>query len=514
MHPDADRILCLGELEGIGEQVVQKLGNAQRIGLDKGTCLYRLHREGLVLHLGLNDIGRKTVAQALFQIHGLQVEGKLALLHARQLQDVVNELLELIAGKVNAIQIALHVRPVVCVALGQFRHADDGIQGRAHFMGDIAEKVLPRPCALPGHFQAFLEQLVFLNLGLLLCVYVPEAEHDLFGSKRLVKEQAHIDPAVFVVEQTPEIPTKVTHAPGDQLADIGAGKGQHELAARLGCNDVLHYSEESVVVALLGQPLAHIVRALDHLVGLLAIVDAVEGIEGIAQHAHGIIGPPDQGIVLELQPGKQHGCETEGYDGQQKKARERVDVPQDVPERNGHYGVPAIGQLRIVDHPLVALVVLNVGIIGIELTGADLRQQSVQVLGHLFPALLQLCMLIEHCALAVAEKEGIAPQQVIGLEIELEALRVDVKGQDHIAPGAPPRQGNDRSAGHGIGIDIRVDGLSRRFEGLPVPFALFNIEFFWNLAAPGINILAIANDIGGEAVMAQYGLQMPEVQAQ
>ena len=98
---------------------------------------------GLVLHLGLHTIGIKAVLNALPQVYLLIVQVEPPFLHARQIQDVVDQVLELEAGVMDFIKVSgdfsLSSRALPC----QIGHADDGVERRAHVMRHIGEKGLP-----------------------------------------------------------------------------------------------------------------------------------------------------------------------------------------------------------------------------------------------------------------------------------------------------------------------------------------------------------------------------------
>ena len=348
LHLDPDGSTLVRKLEGIGNQVIHDLGYAQRIPQDCLPALLHLEKKGLFFRSCLEKIGCKGVIEALPEVQGFVVQGKLALFHARNLKDVIDEILHLPPGKTdlfNAVTQFVHAlvgvlpvgTPVVATFFplsqpfqGKLTHAYDGIERSPHLVGDIAEEVLLGLFALPGHLQAVLQKLPLPLLLLLLVLYVTEAQNNLSWSQRVVKEQVHAGPAVDAIAHALEVPHKVANLLFHQLAHIGNRKVFQEKFHALGLEVANHHVAQIVVAAVFLQSGPGVGRALDHFVGIFFVVDAVNGSVVIAEHANGSNGALHEPPGTQFSPGKKDNGTHEQQYGYAQYAIEQIDIPDNV----------------------------------------------------------------------------------------------------------------------------------------------------------------------------------------
>ena len=152
-----DAAVFLGELEGVGEKVVENLlepeGVRQQMGVFQGEVPCQL----LALLLRLVAEGLQTLLHAGLQVDGAVVQRDHALLHAGHVQNVVDQFQQLAAGAVDPAEILGDLRGAVRVLAGQLGKADDGIEGSAHVVGHAAEKGLLGRLVLAGDLQGVLQ---------------------------------------------------------------------------------------------------------------------------------------------------------------------------------------------------------------------------------------------------------------------------------------------------------------------------------------------------------------------
>ena len=97
----------------------------------------------------------------------------------------------------------------------------------------------------------------------------------------MIQQHPDIDPAVLLSKAAEEISPKVSHPLMHQLADVLTGEILGEVLHYLR----LHHLGHGLQQFLIGThplQLLFIVRSLDHLIGLLADIDPVQRIIGIA----------------------------------------------------------------------------------------------------------------------------------------------------------------------------------------------------------------------------------------
>ena len=227
--------------------------------------------------------GRDAGLQGLAQVEGLDLHRDIALLQTGDLQDVVDQGQQLLAGRADLVQIAHHLLPVTVGLEGQPRHADDDVQRGAHVVAHDGEELLLGFLALLRGGQGPLQQIHLLLLLLLLVLHVPEADHRLVGDLDRVGEHPDADPALAPVRLEKELAAEVPDLLVQQTSDVLQREAVREVLSRplvQAGDDHLH--QIGVIPLLLVEGPLDEVRALGHLEGACLDVDPVDRVVHIA----------------------------------------------------------------------------------------------------------------------------------------------------------------------------------------------------------------------------------------
>ncbi len=160
-----------GELDGVGEQVLEDLLQALRVAVHEARqVLGKLHVERQVLGLGhVPEVAIDVVAQA-GEGNFLDLDGDGAGLDLREIENVVDEIEQVGAGGVDvAGELDLLVREVAAGVFGELLAEDeDGIERRAQLVGHVGQEL---GLVFRGERQLggfFLERVAgLLDLGVL-----------------------------------------------------------------------------------------------------------------------------------------------------------------------------------------------------------------------------------------------------------------------------------------------------------------------------------------------------------
>ena len=504
-HRHAHRVAGLGVLERVGEQVVHHLREAHRVTEHPGVGRVHARREGLALLVGLHLEGGNRVAQGLGEVHALARKGDLAALHARDLQDVVDEVEELVARLVDAPQVVGGLLGVGGVAARELGEADDGVERRAHVVAHVVEERLLGLEAVLRGVERLLEVVALAELALLLRVDLAEAQHDLVRRERLVVEHAHVDPAVALAELAQEVSAVVAHAARHQAPDVLGREALLELAEGVLLDDLARGAQQVGVGPPRRYAVAHVVGALDHLVGALVVVDQVDGVVGVAEHAHGLVGALHRAGAAPVAHAH-HGKSGEKRHAHRNKHQvDGVEVAQDERVGRGHHRVPAVGEPRIVHRAPLAARVHEVRVVALELARVYARDEVGEV-GRDGGG-VQVGPGVEGHARRVAQEVRDALGQVRGRKAELEALGVDVKGQDRVHAGAGLGDRDHGLAGDRVLVDVGEDGLAAALRGRLVPGARGRVRALPQVRHAHRQHAAAHDPVQVDVLVAEHGAQ-------
>ena len=122
-QPYGDRRARFAVFERIGQQIVEDLGQACRIAQHHAAVQVADQNQLLLLLLGLMAEEVDAVLHAFLQIHGVVIERNLALLHAGNLEHIVDEVEHLPAGALDFVQRFAHLVRLIHAVLRQFGQA-------------------------------------------------------------------------------------------------------------------------------------------------------------------------------------------------------------------------------------------------------------------------------------------------------------------------------------------------------------------------------------------------------
>ena len=157
-------------------------------------------------------------------------------------------------------------------------------------MRHIGEKGLPSLFAPPGGFQRIFQQFPLLKLPQLFLFYFTETEHHFLRRQGFVEQDAHTDPAVFFTKKAAKIPPEVPDFAGNKRADAFTGKILPVFLTGVRLNDLQHDLHQQAVFPGLRDPFPYVARPLDHFIGIILKIYAVQRIIGVAQDPHGLVG--------------------------------------------------------------------------------------------------------------------------------------------------------------------------------------------------------------------------------
>ena len=170
-----DLVPGLSEFDGIGKKIVQNLGQAERVTANNRDLHIGVDDELLALVLCLRLEGLRAGAHGFAHIESSVFQGHTALFQPGYLQNIVDQIQQLLAGQVDLLQIIRDLFRFAARAKGQFRHADDDVQGRAHIVAHVGEKLHLRFFTGVSRGQRVLQQLDVLQLTLFFLLYRAEA---------------------------------------------------------------------------------------------------------------------------------------------------------------------------------------------------------------------------------------------------------------------------------------------------------------------------------------------------
>ena len=193
-----------------------------------------------------------------------------------------------------------------------------------------------------------LKEAVLPQLPLPFLLDDAEAQDDL-SVEGLVEDEEDVDRGGVAVEDAHDVAAEVLDAPVDEALDVGKAEGLAEVVGAGGVKQLLHLVEEELVGARLRHCLPHLAAALEHLVGPLPPVDAVEcvveaayDLQRLGQTAFLAVGPsvPDD----EGDDHDEAQDEDEGEEGV-----EVVQVAEDLVDGDGDDRVPSACQPAVVE---------------------------------------------------------------------------------------------------------------------------------------------------------------------
>ncbi|GFI65662.1 hypothetical protein IMSAG185_01265 [Lachnospiraceae bacterium] len=129
-------------LYGVSHNVHKGLLNAQTVSkhiLVNDIVNTHLQFMAMLLYLGMHHGDQ--ICKKLRKVEGLLVQAHLARLDLGHIQDLIDQPQKMPAGYGDLFQGIRHLFPVVDMAGGNGRHADDGIHGRADIMAHTGEKI-------------------------------------------------------------------------------------------------------------------------------------------------------------------------------------------------------------------------------------------------------------------------------------------------------------------------------------------------------------------------------------
>ena len=208
-----------GVLHSVAQDVDPDLVEPQRVAHKVFFChAPDVQRQVQALFLGHGGDDVAQVFHFLLQVEGLGRERELPALNAGDVQDVVDEGQQVVAGQGHFVQTLRHPLRVVEVVLGYFRHAHNGVHRRADVVAHGGEEA---GLGRVGHLQVF-HVLVQLPPGLAVVADIHghqqrKAHHQREGQLPLHRGVGQ----VVHLNGPDEIPVVVA----------GGGVGEHRVAA-------------------------------------------------------------------------------------------------------------------------------------------------------------------------------------------------------------------------------------------------------------------------------------------
>ena len=384
-HLHTDAVPPLGELEGVGEEIVHDLAEPEGIPQHHRALQPAGHPEVLALLPGLDPEGGGTVLDAVLQVELAVVQHHLSLLQPGHVQDVVDEAQELPAGDGDLLQVVPDLLRLLHMLFGHLGEADDAVERSAHVVRHVAEKGLLGLFALAGGGQGILQQLPLLQLAALFLLHLPEAEHPLPLGQDLVKEDLHVHPAVLLAEASEEVAAELPHPLDGELLEAGGGEAVQIFLAGVLLDDLAHHPCQVLVPAGRGQALHDVIRSLDDLIGVSEGVHPIEGVTGVAQHRRRLVDPLHPGAEAELPPGEEAYAQQAEEKDEAEDGRGLPQLPEDGVIGHRDQGGPAVGHGAVINAALAAVQVHDVGVIGLRLSQADLAQEVARIVLQLGP---------------------------------------------------------------------------------------------------------------------------------
>ena len=158
---DADLAAFAVVLDGIAEQVEQNLTQPHGIGHHEQVGHFAAHRDAARVELRSEQ--RQRAGHQRGKRHGLQIDPQLAALQARQIEHIVDQAEQMLAGRTDVFEPApaLHRSGIGCLFVGQqqLRKSQHGVQWRAQLMAHAGQKAA-LGLALAQRHLAFVARLL------------------------------------------------------------------------------------------------------------------------------------------------------------------------------------------------------------------------------------------------------------------------------------------------------------------------------------------------------------------
>ena len=395
--------------------------------------------------------------------------------------------------------------------LREIGQADDGVERRAHVVRHIAEKTLLGDLVLTGDLQSVLQQAALAQFALLFLLHFLEAEHHFLRGQRFIEEYAHAHPAHLVAEAAQKVAAEVAHALGYQIADVLRGKVLQKVLVGVRLDDLARRAQKIVIGAGRRYALAHIVRALDHLVGIRTVVHAVERVIGVAQHAHRLVGTLDALADAHIPPGHAGDQEQKQCDHHDQAHLQPGEIAEYVAVRDGDDGVPAIAQTRVVNGARLAVEIADVEARAVHFPGGNACDEAIEVCLHFLAWQLDAGIGVDDLPPAVAEKEGIARFHAEVVELEAYVFRQNIEGHHRVGVGALLGDGDNRLVVDDVHIQVGEDDLAIGGDSALVPFGALHVVALVPRPWMSSDDLAIEHHVGVNYALAEHRIEAGEV---
>ena len=139
-EPDPNAALAR-EFHRVGEEVLDDLADLAGIRHQSpGGVFLNFEHEWQPFFLELGPDQLEQVFQELWQVDGFRVDRGFAGLYAGQIEDVLDQVFQVLAGAVDHVGLVTFIRFEVRLAGEHLRQQQDGIQRRTQLMADVGEE--------------------------------------------------------------------------------------------------------------------------------------------------------------------------------------------------------------------------------------------------------------------------------------------------------------------------------------------------------------------------------------
>jgi hypothetical protein len=178
-HPAAGR----RELDRVGQQVVQHLAEAARVGVQGAVGLDRAHRQGDAPRSGERPQRGRQAGQRLGQAERRGLDVHLAGLDLREIEDVVDQGQQVLAGLGDVVDVVgllgrQHPKPL---RRQHARHPDDRVERGAQLVAHPRQELALGPAGRLGFLLGLPQRRLFLALGDVRAGPDPLADHPAAG---------------------------------------------------------------------------------------------------------------------------------------------------------------------------------------------------------------------------------------------------------------------------------------------------------------------------------------------
>ena len=500
-HRDGDAVPLRGELEGVGQDVVQHLGHTGDVSHDPGVPDFAVDLKALVFPPRLGGEGIRAGPDAVFQVEGLVVQGDFALFQPGHLQDVVHQVQQLPARIGDLVGIVQHLGRLAGVLPQQVQHPQDGVQGGAHVVGHVVEEGQLGFFVPAGDGQGLLQQLALLDFPALFLVHFPEAEHRLVLAQRRVKEDPDVDPPVPAGVPAQEVAAVVPDVLGLEILEAVGGKALAELVGGVPVHQPGHRMDEVGIGALPAQLAPGIGGTLDDLVGVLPEVDPEQTLIGVAQHLDRLVGPLHQGVQPQVVAHRHHKARNPGAHDGKVKGHELGQLGQHPVHRHRDDHLPAVAGVGVVDAPPHPVHPCDKGVVAGQPAFFHRRQNPVDVALDLLLGDIQVGAAIDGAAAGITDEDGGALRGAGVPGLDGQVLGEDVHGHHRVAVGALLGHRHHRAVVDGIGVDVGEHHLPVGLHGFLIPHRRGVVVVRIPLPGVGGDDLAVIDHIGVHLVI-------------